>query len=167
MVIHPEIIVTPDQPTIKFREPREKVDLDLEIPKVLHAQGWGIGTYFNVQFINHDRTELLAAALFLVNAEAESIHTSDNIYSPMTRAVHARGFVQVGGWWEIGPEVLQNTDVTCWEGQTETAVLPVDEDPIVKWNYKLKLHQVKRGDEVLFESKDKAEALAYGERLLA
>jgi hypothetical protein len=100
MVIHPEVIVTPDTPTIKFREPREQVDLSKELPRILNAQGWGCGTYFNVQFLNHEKTKLLACGRFVVIEETESLHTSDaNPYQPMTKTMIARCAEQIGDWW--------------------------------------------------------------------
>lgn len=99
MIIHPEITVTPDFPTIRFREPKESVDLDKEIPKILHGQGWGCGTYFNVQFLSHDRSELLAFAQYVVTEEKESLHTSDNQFQPMTKTVYGRKATIVGQWW--------------------------------------------------------------------
>ena len=100
-MIHPEVLVTPDRPVVCFREPKESVNLSVELPKVLHAQGWGIGTYFNVQFISHDRAALLASAEFLVTDVRESIHTSEaNPYQPMTKMVFARKYEQIGEWWE-------------------------------------------------------------------
>jgi len=121
MRIHPEIIVTPDQPTIKFREDHEQVDLKVELPKILHSQGWSCGTYFNVQFVDHKRTELLRSGLFVVSEETESLHTNEaNPYQPMTRTEFNRKAVQIGDWWTsepqeflvagVRPEVVWNAD---------------------------------------------------------
>ena len=100
MVIQPEVFVTPDRPVVRFREPREKIDLAVELPKVLHSQGWGAGTYFHVQFIDHDRTALLASAEFMVTAVTEGIHTSEaNPYQPITKTIFMRQFEQIGEWW--------------------------------------------------------------------
>ena len=100
MVIQPEIYTTPDRPIVRFREPREKIDLSLELPKVLQSQGWGIGTHFHVQFIDHDRTALLASAEFLVTQVAEGLHTSEaNPYQPITKTIFMRKFEQIGEWW--------------------------------------------------------------------
>lgn len=105
MVIHSEVLVTPDFPTIKFRQPREQVNLSAELPRVLNAQGWGCGTYFNVQFLSHDKTKLLASALFVVSEESESVHTSDNQYNPVTKTVFSRKCEQISDWW-LPPEGL-------------------------------------------------------------
>lgn len=100
MVIQPEVFVTPDRPVVSFREPREKVDLAVELPKVLHSQGWGAGTYFHVQFIGHDRSELLASAEFLVTQVTEGLHTSEaNPYQPITKTVFMRKYEQISQWW--------------------------------------------------------------------
>lgn len=100
MIINPEVIVTPDEPTVKIREARENVDLDREIPKILHAQGWDVGTFFNVQFISHDRTKLLSFARFIVTESTEQLHTSDaNPYQPSTKAVFTRKAAQISDWW--------------------------------------------------------------------
>ncbi len=103
MIIHPEIIVTPDCPTIKFREPMEKIDLDIEIPKILANQGWGLGTKFNIEFINHDRTKLIAAGNFIVSEDAESLQTANpDGYQPITKTVQARKAAQIGEWFYPG-----------------------------------------------------------------
>ena len=148
MVIQPEVFVTPDRPIVRFREPQEKVDLALELPKVLQSQGWGIGTHFHVQFINHDRTALLASAEFMVTEVKEGIHTSEaNPYQPMTKMVFMRKFEQIGKWWKtIKSEAIP-----------EKVVLTTS------WNPGKKLHQVKNGDEVVFETPDKEIALQVAE----
>ena len=100
MVIHPEVIPTPDTPTVRFREPRELVDLEKELPRILHTQGWNCGTYFNVQFLNHEKTKLLVCGRFVVTEEVESVQTSDsNPYQPMTKTVFSRRAEQIGEWW--------------------------------------------------------------------
>lgn len=107
MVVHPEVIVTPDTPTVRFREPREHIDLDKELPRLLHAQGWSCGTYFNVQFLNHEKTKLLACARFVVTEETESVQTSDaNPYQPMTKTVFSRKAEQIGEWWTTQKEAI-------------------------------------------------------------
>lgn len=100
MVIYPEVIVTPDTPTIKFHQPREKMDVDKEIERVLHNQGWSCGTFFNVQFVNHEKTKLLACARFVVSEESEQLQRSDaNPYQPMSKTVFNRRAAQIGEWW--------------------------------------------------------------------
>ena len=108
MLIYPDIQATPDSPTIKFYQPREQIDLNKELPRILHAQGWGCGTLFNVMFLNHEKTKLLACGRFVVTEEVESLHTNDaNPYQPMTRTVFSRCAEQIGGWW---PESLNEQD---------------------------------------------------------
>lgn len=99
MVIHPQIFVTPDRPTIQFYQPREQVNLEVQIPRILHAQGWGCGIYFNVQFVSHDKKRLLASALFVVSEEMEALTTSEDQYRPVTRTIFNRKASQVGEWW--------------------------------------------------------------------
>ena len=100
MIINPEVIVTPDCPTVQIREPRENLSLEEELPRIVHNQGWGVGTYFNVQFISHDRTKLLSTGAFVVVQADERLHTSDaNPYQPMTKAVSTRKAEQIGEWW--------------------------------------------------------------------
>ncbi len=100
MVIYPDIMSTPDCPTIKFNQPREQVDLHKELPRILHAQGWGCGTLFNIMFLNHEKTKLLSCGRFVVSEEIESIQTNDaNPYQPMTKTVFSRGAMQIGDWW--------------------------------------------------------------------
>src|SRR3990172_4674588 len=138
MIIAPEVIVTPDHPTIRFREPREKVDLDIELPRILHAQGWGCGNYFNVQFLSHDKTRLLSSALYVVYQVSETIHTSEtNPYQPITKMVFSRKASLIGEWWIAPAEVNPDEILT------------------VTWNPGKKLHQVKRGNELIYETPDK------------
>lgn len=112
MLIQPEIFVTPDRPVVRFRGPREKIDLAVELPRVLHAQGWGVGTYFNVQFVSHDRTVLLASAEFLVTAVTEGLQISEaNPYQPVTKTVFMRQFEQIGKWWSA-PDKAENQEKT-------------------------------------------------------
>ena len=100
MVIQPEVYVTPDRPTVRFREPRDQVDLDKELQKVLNAQGWGVGTYFHVQFLNHERTAVLASAEFMVSEVREGLHTRDvESYQPVTKMIFMRKLEQIGEWW--------------------------------------------------------------------
>src|SRR3990172_3721770 len=100
MIIAAEVIVTCDFETIRFREPREQVDLDKELPKILHSQGWGCGTYFHVQFVSHDKTTLLASAQYVVSQVSESIHTSEaNPYQPITKTIFSRKAELIGEWW--------------------------------------------------------------------
>ena len=148
MLIHPEIVVTPDCPTVQFREPKEKINLDVELPKILNAQGWGLGTYFHVQFINHDKTALIQSGKFVVTEEAESLHTANRDgYQPMTKTISARKAKQIGDWF------YSEVPCTALPNELEGKVLPN-----IKWNPGKKVHEVKAGDEVLFASADKTEA---------
>ena len=142
MIIAPEVIVTPDLPTIRFREPMDHVNLDTELPKILHSQGWGCGTYFHVQFLSHDKSILLASVQFVVSQVSESIHTSEtNPYQPVTKTVFGRKADQVGEWWICESHKTENKK----EADTK----------IVVWNPGKKVHQVKMGEKVIFESTDK------------
>jgi len=100
MIIHPEVFVTPDCPTIRFRESKDSVDLEKKLPQILHAQGWCCGTYFHVQFVSHDRTKLLASTRFVVSEESESLQTSDNPYQPMTKTIYNLKATQIEPWWK-------------------------------------------------------------------
>lgn len=152
MVIHPEVIVTPDCPTVKFRQPREQVKLDVELPKILQGQGWGCGTYFHVQFVSHDKSELLAAGKFVVTEEKEMIETTDDPYRPVTKTVFGRKFAQLGDWW-----VAKTTEPKPFETELKAS-----------WNPGKKKYEVKQGDAIVFESVDKQEAqdVASGKRTL-
>ncbi len=120
MIIVPEVMVTPDFPTIRFREPRDQVDLSRELPKILHSQGWGCGTYFHVQFLSHDKTQLLASALYVVSREVESLHTSEaNPYQPMTKTIFGRTADIVGNWWVPDGETVIVPRVPNTGGQDE------------------------------------------------
>ena len=91
MIIAPHIIITPDLPTVQFREPRELVDLDRELQRALNAQGWGVGTYFNVQFLTHDRTTLLASLEMVDFVVPFSEDTPEALIQEITPAVLVKG----------------------------------------------------------------------------
>jgi len=152
MIIHPEVFTTPDYPTIKFREPKEKVDLDMELPKILHTQGWSCGTYFKVQFVNHDKTELLASAEYVVNQEIESMHVNDaNPYQPMTKTIYSRKYEQISEWWYSS---LERAKDIISSGNVNSKVV---------WNPGKQVHQLKINDEVVFEDKNKQKVLDVAE----
>lgn len=139
MLIHPEVIATPDRPVIKIRQARSLVNLDVELPKILHSQGWSCGTYFHVQFISHDRNKLLSSGEFVVVEELETLHTSDaNPYQPMTKTLVSRKAEQIGDWWF--PQENK----------------PDGQEMKVVWNPGKKLFQVKSGDDVLYEGDKQA-----------
>ena len=130
MLIYPDIQATPDCPTIKFYQPREQVDLNKELPRILHAQGWGCGTYFNVQFLNHEKTKLLACGRFVVSEELESLQTNDaNPYQPMTRTVFSRMAEQIGDWWPEVKETFTATFVEKVSVGTDSENIPVFGEP--------------------------------------
>ncbi len=145
MITQPEILVTPDFPTIKFREPRDLVNLDIELPKILHNQGWGCGTYFHVQFMNHERNELLTSSLFVVTKETEALQTTDNPYQPMTKTIYTREVKQIGDWW------VNSLPETEKKGPAQM----IATRPKVTWNPGKKMHQVKLDDKVVYETPDK------------
>jgi len=159
MIIAAEVIVTPDLPTIRFREPREQVDLDKELPKILHSQGWGCGTYFHVQFVSHDKTTLLASAQYVVSQVSESIHTSEaNPYQPITKTIFSRKAELIGKWWYSdipGLSHPQENTIKMRVPNPENIVDPPQIKTTVTWNPGLKKHQVKIGDKVIYETPDK------------
>lgn len=127
MLIYPDIQATPDSPTIKFYQPQDQIDLNKELPRILHTQGWGCGTYFNVQFLNHEKTKLLACGRFVVSEEIETLHTNDaNPYQPMTRTVFSRRAEQIGEWW---PEMCTNK-ISVTEYVTEAVSVGQDIESI-------------------------------------
>ena len=159
MLIHPEIAVTPDCPTVKFREPKEKINLDVELPKILNAQGWGLGTYFNIQFISYNRDKLIAEGKFIVTEESESLHTANpEAYQPMTKTLAARKAMQIGEWFYPQGIIRSEKEVNEIRQKREENQ---SKDKVVKWNFGKKEYEVKLGDGVVFSSKDKAEAEKY------
>ena len=140
-IMRPEVFTTPDCPTIKFREKEEVVNLDIEIPKILISQGWGLGTIFCVQFTNHERTQIVKVARFIVDTQDSDIQTfNPDSQSPMTKMVETRTAKQIETW--IYPNGA-----------------PVDiSTKLVKWNFGNKEYEVKLGDNVLFSSASKKEA---------
>lgn len=159
MITHPEIAVTPDYPVIKIREPRESTDLAKELPKILHSQGWGIGTFFHVQFINHGRTELLATALFVVSGETEELQTNEaNPNQPMTRMVQTRKYDQIGEWWTA--RGLRDLEGKIAEVMADVMAMSI------KWNVGSRAYDIYRGEERVMEgiaTKEEAQAIARGE----
>jgi len=154
-VIHPEVSTTPDQPTIKIRQAWELTDLDKLIPSILQAQGWPCGTYFNLQFVNHERDLLLADARFVVDSSRESQRTTDNEYSPNTRMVVSYKAKRVTEWrFYNGFEVPRGTSSENDEKQAT-----------IRWNPGKKEHELLVGDEVKFSSADKALVEAELEKL--
>lgn len=139
-IIRPEIFTTPDYPIVSFREEQEKINLAEELPKILQAQGWGLGTVFTIQYINHERTNLIKLARFVVCAENVFVQTSNpDGPSPMTKTVEARKAVQIEPWFYTNSSLKRT----------------------VKWNIGDKVHEVYEGDKIIFKSKDKEEAEKY------
>lgn len=135
MIIHPEIITTPDLPTIRFRESEDNVDLEKELPVILMTQGWGCGTYFNVQFVNHDRDELLSSLHYVVTQAREVCVTNDaDPYKPMTKTVTLRKAEQLSRWDKR-------------------------QEATMRWNVGRGLHEVLVDDKVVYGTKDKSMAV--------
>jgi len=149
MITFPEIVITPDCPTVKFRNSREQVDLDVELPKILNSQGWDCGTYFHIQFVDHNRENLLASATFVVTKHAESLQVNEsNPYQPITKTVANRKAEIVGEWW-TSHENLNGVEVKI--------------APTISWNPGKKLHQLKLGAEVIYENANKDEVKKVAE----
>ena len=142
MIIHPQIEVTPDTPTIKFREAKEQVDLDKELPRILNHQGWDIGTYFHVQFINFERTHLLSSALFVVIESTEKLVVNDSDpYHTMSKMVSSHKADRVSKWWysDSGKE-------------ERDAEPPPPPEPKLRYDQSAKEHVVMLGHEELFRN---------------
>jgi len=135
MIIHPEVIVTPDFPTVKFKQAEEQVNLDTELPRILRNQGWGVGIYFNVQFVNDGK--LLSSALYVVTEEKEVYQTGGDEYNPRSSSVTYHKAERIG-------------PVSIFGGKKESGSKIV-------WNPGKQVHQLKVGNDVIFESKDKSE----------
>lgn len=143
MIIRPEISVTPDCPTVKFREASETINLDIEIPKLLVTQGWLLGTVFIVQFINSERTKLIKAARFMVVAEDDSLNVANpEGYQPMTKTIYTREAKQMEAWF--------------WPGGEPSAA-----EKVVKWNAGKKKFEVLQDTKVVFSDADKVKAEAF------
>lgn len=134
MIIRPEIFTTPDCPIVKFRE--VTANLDVEIPRILQTQGWGLGTIFCVQFMNHEKTELIKMARFVVSFEDSSIQTfNPDSQSPMTKLVEARRAKQMEDWFYPNGFPTKGMEV--------------------KWNPGAKKHEVRNSDNEVLASFDK------------
>ena len=153
MIISPQIIATPDCPTVIIREPQEAIEnLDLVLQRVLYRQGWGLGTHFNVHFVDHDRHRLLALGQFVVIEDREEIRTVETVPDqPMTKVEHIRRYAQLESWREFG------------ETEGTTAAPKADLKAI--WNVGRRVFEVKNGDQVVAcdPDKEKAQAMAKGE----
>lgn len=148
MIIHPEVFVTPDCPTIRFRESHENIDLDKELPKILHTQGWGCGTYFHVQFMNHEKTQLLSSCLYVVDSDKEELQINEsNPYSPSTRTVHKCTASPAGKL------------ITFNKKLNKKAVAEA------KWNPDKKVHEVIVNGETIFDDLEKPVAEAKRDEL--
>ena len=151
MIVKPQIIATPDCPTVMFRESAEAFDVEEEVRKALHRQGWGIGTRFNVHLVNHEATELLATASYIVTGEIEDYQTRDvDGYTSMSKTVYRRKCARLGEWTEF---LL---------AEKPARIAPLE----VKWNPGKKAYDVKSGDTVIAteEDKEKAHAIANGQQ---
>ncbi len=155
-------------PTVSFVVPRDQINLNIELPNIARNQGWGCGTYFNVQFlekIGDKNIRLLASALYVVTYEDEILHTSeDNPYQPITKNIHRREVSQIGDWWTCdGLSKLEgeNVDVIDVGSEKTEPGTPYKIEPKVIWNPGKKKHQVKIGDQVVFESQNKEEAKKF------
>jgi len=151
--INPEVFTTPDRPIIRIREFRGHVDLDDLISKLIHAQGWGSGTYFSVQFMNHERSKIFASGEFMVTMADEALVTSNpDSRNPNTKMVSHLKSEMVGEWF-----------VTSFIDERDPArkqdVKKLDAE--VKWNPGVKRHQVIVDNEVVFESEDKSDIDDY------
>ena len=99
-ITRPQIVITPDCPTVKFRVDPQTINLAIELPKILAQQGWALGTMFCIQFINHEETKLIKLARFIVSAEVESMQTfNPDSERPMTKLVQAREATQMEAWF--------------------------------------------------------------------
>lgn len=142
MITRPQIVITPDCPTVKFREDPTTVNLAIELPKILTQQGWGLGTMFCIQFINHEETKLIKLARFVVTAEKETMQTfNPDSERPMTKLVQAREACQIEPW--------------CYPAGAPA------KDLQYKWNPGKKKHEVRRGDKVLASFDDRPQAEEY------
>lgn len=158
MIIHPDINNTPDRPVIKFRQPKELMDLTLELGRAMKSQGWALGTRFTVQFINHEKTQLLSTAEFVVSDREESFITNDdNPYAPTSRDIVTYRAIQVDDWWysELGSEIRDTP-----EPEPEILV------PKLAYDKTTKVHQVRLGDEILFENQFKGKCQEHIRDLL-
>jgi hypothetical protein len=154
-IIQPEVIITPDRPTVRIRDAWEKTDLKKLLPQILQAQGWGVGTYFHVQFLNHDRNQLLADAEFVVTSDMQTLKTTDSAYNPNTKMVVAYEASRVSEWKVYnGYEVPRGTSSDSKEKKTTSD----EKKATIRWNPGKKEYQVLVGDEVKFSSPDKSVA---------
>lgn len=99
MILNPWINPTPNRPTVQIREPFDKVDLNKELPRILKAQGWAVGVYFDIQFIDRVGHQLLRDATFVVTADDEVLTTTEEgMYRTKTESVPQYKFEQISDW---------------------------------------------------------------------
>jgi hypothetical protein len=141
MIIHPRIDITPNRPIVIFREPREQVDLDKALPRILRTQGWACGTFFHIQFQSHKQDKLYSFATYVVTQDDEMLVVNeDNPYQTVTKTAFNYKAEIVGDWWFA--EYQEEIDETA-----TTVKMAYDKTS--------KLHQAKRGNDILYENQFK------------
>jgi len=146
MIVKPEIVVTPDHPQIYIREPMENVDLSTLLPRVLDAQGWGVGTTFDVLFVSHDRSTLLNRGQFIVAECMSGLQTSEvSTYQTVTKETFRRRIEMIGDW--LVPVSVQEAQGSEEAGAPDVAAPEKpNSGPSVRWNPGHKVHEVVTGE---------------------
>ena len=150
MIIHPDTNNTPDRPIVKFREPKELMDFEVELGRVMKGQGWELGTRFTIQFINHEKTELLSTAEFVVSEVTEKFITNDdNPYAPTSKNVYVYRASKTSDWW------YSEKGIELRDAEPEVLEMKLAYDKTTK------LHQVRLGTDIMFENQFKGKCQAY------
>lgn len=160
MIIREKIVVTPDCPTIVFREAQEVVDLPAVLPRVLYANGWEPSTFFHVCFMNREETRLLSHGHFVVVAKEEQLRTTEeNPFQPITKAVSAYQYQQLGAWYVAEHEAPDAVEMPS-EGVERRIQMGR-----VKYNKGREMYDIFSGEAVVWRTKDRGEAerIARGE----
>ena len=92
--IRPKVQTVADNPIVQVNiEPSvDEVDINRILGETLQRFEFGIGTSFDLQFLNMDGTQILALQRFIVSKVVEEIVVSDvSNYQTMTKSVFRQG----------------------------------------------------------------------------
>jgi hypothetical protein len=143
----PQLIPSPEPFLFRTSMAHEQVTKDLILSRAKSAS-LRTGDPVIVQCVTHHGDELIAECEYRVIRRSESIQTRDLDGYQTRQDTHlAIDIAMIRDWWF--PNRVASIMSTALK---------------VSWNPGRKMHQVKDGDRVVFESTDKDEAIAFGQR---
>lgn len=104
-IVPQECQITRDTPTIRTRVPMEDLDDGVMVAQAVKFMRLSPGDHVLVQSMDHDRTELLHEAIFVVRKMTISMKkvTKDDL-SEQSVEVSEYEVVRKGDWWSAKPE---------------------------------------------------------------